>query len=264
MRRRPNPLPWIYRWRTNLIQTPSFALVTILCGSLSLLVSFADKSGKVQHRIAKVWARLCVWLSGSKLTVRGAENLRKCPVAVYASNHTSYMDTPVIFSALPFQFRILAKKELWPIFFIGWYLDRSGQIPIDTANPHASLSSLGVGVKALRAGMPLFVFPEGGRTATGELKPFLSGAAYLAIRAQVPLVPIALSGVYDLLPIHTHHFYPSQLTLSVGEPIPTTGMNMRQTEALTERLRAAVEALRLPESTAVDASVDEAAVRAEV
>ena len=112
MSRRPDPLPWLYRWRTNLIQTPCFALVTILCGSLSLLVSFADKSGRVQHRIAQVWARLCVWLSGSKLTVRGAENLRKCPVAVYASNHTSYMDTPVIFSALPFQFRILAKKEL--------------------------------------------------------------------------------------------------------------------------------------------------------
>lgn len=264
MSRRPNPLPWLYRWRTNLIQTPAFALVTILCGSVSLLVSFADKSGRVQHRIARVWARLCVWLSGSKLTVHGAENLRKCPVAVYASNHTSYMDTPVIFSALPFQFRILAKKELWPIFFIGWYLDRSGQIPIDTANPRASLSSLSVGVKALRSGMPLFVFPEGGRTSTGELKPFLSGAAYLAIRAQVPLVPIALSGVYDLLPIHTHHFYPSQLTLSVGEPIETTGMTMRQTEALTEQLRVAVEALRLPGSAAVSTSVEEAPVRAEV
>jgi 1-acyl-sn-glycerol-3-phosphate acyltransferase len=104
---------------------------------------------------------------------------------------------------LPFQFRILAKKELWPIAFIGWYLDRSGQIPIDTRNPRATLSSLGVGVKALRSGMPLFVFPEGGRTPTGELQSFLSGAAYLAIRAQVPLVPIALSGVYDLLPMHT-------------------------------------------------------------
>jgi 1-acyl-sn-glycerol-3-phosphate acyltransferase len=251
MSRRPNPLPWLYRWRTNLIQTPAFALVTILCGSLSLLVSFADKGGRAQHRIARVWSRLCVWLSGARLTVRGAENLRKCPVAVYASNHTSYMDTPVIFSSLPFQFRILAKKELWPIVFIGWYLDRSGQIPIDTANPRASLSSLGVGVKALRSGMPLFVFPEGGRTKTGELKPFLSGASYLAIRAQVPLVPIALSGVYDLLPIHTHHFYPSQLTLSVGEPIATTGMNMHQTEELTERLRVAVEALRQPESASV-------------
>jgi 1-acyl-sn-glycerol-3-phosphate acyltransferase len=263
MSRRPNPLPWRYRWCTNLIQTPAFALVTIFCGSLSLLVSFADKSGKAQHRIAQTWARLCVLISGSRLTIRGAENLRKHPVAVYASNHTSYMDTPVVFSALPFQFRILAKKELWPIAFIGWYLDRSGQIPIDTANPRASLSSLGGGVKALRAGMPLFVFPEGGRTATGELKPFLSGAAYLAIRAQVPLVPVALNGVYDLLPIHTHHFYPGELTLSVGEPIDTTGMNMRQTEELTARLRAAIEALWLPESGNSSEPVEETALRVE-
>jgi 1-acyl-sn-glycerol-3-phosphate acyltransferase len=156
------------------------------------------------------------------------------------------MDTPVIFASLPFQFRILAKKELWPIAFIGWYLDRSGQIPIDTRNPRASLSSLAGGVKALRSGMPLFVFPEGGRTPDGELQPFLSGAAFLAIRAQVPLVPLALSGVYDLLPMHTRHLFPGPLTLRVGEPIDTTGMTVRQTDELTERLRTAIDALRKP------------------
>jgi 1-acyl-sn-glycerol-3-phosphate acyltransferase len=220
------------------------AAVTAVCGSVSLLISFVDKRGRAQHRIARIWARALVWFSGCSLTIRGAKNLRKYPVAVYASNHTSYMDTPVIFAALPFQFRILAKKELWTIAFIGWYLDRSGQIPIDTANPRATLSSLGIGVKALRAGMPLFVFPEGGRTPTGELQTFLSGAAYLAIRAQVPLVPIALSGVYDLLPIHTRHFYPGKLTLTAGEPIETTGMTPRQTDELTERLRAAIQDLR--------------------
>jgi 1-acyl-sn-glycerol-3-phosphate acyltransferase len=216
----------------------------MLCGTFSLLVSFADRSGRLQHRIARVWARLCVFFTGGRVIVRGAENLRKHPVAVYASNHTSYMDTPVIFATMPFQFRILAKKELWPIIFIGWYLDRSGQIPIDTANPRATLSSLGVGVKALRSGMPLVVFPEGGRTPNGELQRFLSGAAYLAIRAQVPLVPVALDGVYDLLPIHTRHFYPGDLTLNVGEPIETTGMTLRQTEELTERLRTVIEVLQ--------------------
>jgi 1-acyl-sn-glycerol-3-phosphate acyltransferase len=247
VRRRPNPLPWIYRWRTNLIQTPLFGLITAVYGSLSLLVSLVDKSGNAQHHIARAWARGCVWGSGSKLTVSGAEKLQKQRVAVYASNHTSYMDIPVIFSALPFQFRIFAKKELWSTPFIGWYLNRSGQMPIDTVNPRATLSSLGAGAKALRSGMPLFVFPEGGRTSDGELRPFLSGAAYLAIRTQVPLVPIALGGVYDLLPIHTHHFYPGELTLKIGEPIETTGMTPRQTDELTARLRAAIESLREPQ-----------------
>jgi 1-acyl-sn-glycerol-3-phosphate acyltransferase len=247
-RRPPDPLPGLYRWRTNLIQIPAGAVITALCGSLSLLISLFDKRGLLQHRIARVWARWLLWWSGCSLIVRGEENLHKHPVAVYASNHTSYMDTPVVFASLPFQFRILAKKELWPIAFIGWYLARSGQIPIDTENPRATLSSLGVGVKALRSGMPLFVFPEGGRTPSGELQPFLSGAAYLAIRAKVPLVPIALSGVYDLLPIHTRHFYPGPLTMTVGEPILTDGLTARQTDELTERLRVAIESMLQPDS----------------
>ena len=81
-------------------------------------------------------------------------------------------------------------------------------------------------------------FRRAGEPATGELKPFLSGAAYLAIRAQVPLVPIALKGVYDLLPIHTHHFYPGELTVRVGEPIETKGMTVepeRRTDGAVAR-----------------------------
>jgi 1-acyl-sn-glycerol-3-phosphate acyltransferase len=232
------------------------AVITIVTGSLALLVSFFDKSGRMQQRMARVWARGLVWGAGCSLTVRGVENLGKYPVAVYASNHTSYMDTPVVFASLPFQFRILAKKELWPIAFIGWYLDRSGQIPIDTVNPRATLSSLGLGVKALRSGMPLFVFPEGARTPTGGLQNFLSGAAYLAIRAQVPVVPIALSGVYDLLPIHTRHLYPGELTLTAGEPIETTGMTLRQMDELTLKIRSAIGELggNLPQESTLPAT----------
>lgn len=255
MSRRPNPLPRFYRWCTNLIQTPALSLATAAFGSMALLISLVEKSGRAQHRIAQCWARICIWISGSKLTVRGMENLRKHRVAVYASNHTSYMDTPVIFASLPFQFRILAKRELWTMAFIGWYLNRSGQISIETTDAHTTLSSLGAGVKALRAGMPLYVFPEGSRTPNGELQPFLSGAAYLAIRAHVPLVPIALSGVYDLLPIHTHHFYPGELVLTAGEPIETAGMTVRQTDELTAKLRAAIEGLLQQEQSRTEHSV---------
>jgi 1-acyl-sn-glycerol-3-phosphate acyltransferase len=243
MSARPNPMPRFYRWRSNAVQTPALAIATAVCGLAALAVSPVDKKGRVQHWIARIWARASVRASLSRLKVEGAENLCKHRVAVYAPNHTSYMDIPVVFAALPFQFRILAKKELWQWPFIGWYLQRSGQMPINIENPHATMASLGGAVKALRKGMPLVVFPEGGRTADGELKPFLSGAAYLAIRAQVPLVPIALKGVYDLLPIHTHHFYPGELTMQVGEPIETKGMSVRQNGELTERLREAMEAM---------------------
>ena len=247
--RPPDPLPWLHRWRTNFVQAPLFFLWTAVCGSYSLLVSLFEKSGRRQHRIAQTWARGCVAISASRLIVRGGENLRKYPVAVYASNHTSYMDTPVVFATLPFQFRILAKKELWSMPFIGWHLNRSGQIPIDSDNPRATLSSLGAASKALRSGMPLFVFPEGSRTPDGHMQEFLAGAAYLAIRAQVPLIPIALSGVYDLLPMHTRHFYPGNLTLAVGEPILTEGMTVRETDELTQRLRSAIDNMIVPAVT---------------
>jgi len=253
MSRRPNPLPRTYRWRSNVLQAPVLILVTGICGTIALVVSLVDKKGRWQHRIARLWARGCLWAAWAGVEVLGTENLRKHKVAVYAANHTSYMDTPIIFAALPFQFRILARKSLWAWPFIGWFLQRSGQMPIDSENSNATLASLGGAVKALRAGMPLFVFPEGGRTVEGRLQPFLSGAAYLAIRSQVPLIPMAIAGAYDLLPIHTYQFYPSKLTLHVGEPIETKGMSVRQIDELTERLRAAIQQmLRYPESTAVE------------
>jgi 1-acyl-sn-glycerol-3-phosphate acyltransferase len=227
----------------NALQSPLLLLVTAVCATTALLVSYVDKNGRVQHAIARFWGWSAVHISFSRLRVEGAENFRKQPVAVYASNHTSFMDTPVIFAALPFQFRILAKKSLWRWPLIGWYLGRSGQMPIDLDNAQATLVSLGGAVKALREGMPLFIFPEGGRTETGALKPFQPGAAYLAIRAQVPLVPMALKGIFDLLPIHTRHFYPSKLIMRVGKPIETKGMSVRESVELTERLRAAIQAL---------------------
>ncbi len=241
---RPKQLSWFQRQRSNLLLAPPFFLSTGIFGTLALIASLWDKSGRLQHRIARRWARACVFFSGSRLQIVGIENI-PAQTAVFAANHTSYMDTPVVFASLPFQFRILAKKELWSLPFIGWYLDRSGQIPIDTANPRTTLSSFAAGVRTLREGLNVFVFPEGGRTETGNLQPFLNGAAFLAIRAQVPIVPVALIGIHTLLPIHTAHFYPSRtpLKLVFGAPIPTAHHSIRESEALTQELQQAVATL---------------------
>jgi 1-acyl-sn-glycerol-3-phosphate acyltransferase len=240
---RPDQLPLLARLRSNVLLAPPFFLATAVFGSLALAASLFDKHGRLQHRIARVWARTSVFLSGARLQVIGLEQI-PTETAVFASNHTSYMDTPVVFASLPFQFRILAKKELWTLPFIGWYLDHSGQIPIDTQNPRTTLSSFAAGVRTLREGLNVFVFPEGARTPDGCLKPFLNGAAFLALRAQVPLVPIVLIGVRDLLPMHTQHFYPSPegipLKLVFGKALSTTGRSPRESEALTEELRQAI------------------------
>jgi 1-acyl-sn-glycerol-3-phosphate acyltransferase len=244
---RPKRLSFWKQAKSHVLLAPPFLLNTAIFGSVALAASLFDKHGRVQHRIARRWARSSVFFSGARLEVRGLENLEGCGTAVFAANHTSYMDTPVVFASLPFQFRILAKKELWGLPFIGWYLERSGQIPIDTANPRTTLSSFAAGVRTLRAGLNVFVFPEGGRTPDGELQTFLNGAAFLAIRAQVPLVPIALIGVYDLLPIGTAHFYPDPegrpVRLVFGKPIETHGHSLRESEKLSEELRVAIAGL---------------------
>jgi 1-acyl-sn-glycerol-3-phosphate acyltransferase len=212
-----------------------FFFFTGVFGCMSLAASCLEEDGRWQHNIARLWARTSLRIAGASVTVIGRENL--LPVAVYSSNHTSFMDTPLVFSSLPFQFRILAKQSLWKWPFIGWHLHRSGQIPVDEENGSGSIAGLNRAIRALKSGMPLFIFPEGGRTKDGQVQPFMRGPAYISIRARVPLVPIALIGTYELLPIHTHHFRPGPVKLVIGKPIDPSGYTIRQAEELTAKLR---------------------------
>lgn len=238
----PKPAGLPLRLLTYLLLMPLIALATAFFGCVSLTCGLWDNSGRQQHAVARVWARTLLRLSLSPVTVVGLERLRTGP-AVYASNHLSYFDTPVLFAKLPFQFRIIAKQGLWKLPFIGWYLDRSGQVPVDSKDNRSMIASLGRGVAALKAGMPLVLFPEGSRTPDGELQSFASGCAFMAIKAGVPLVPVALIGTYELLPIHTYHLTPRPLLAVIGDPIPTTGLTTRDSAALTDRLRAAIAAM---------------------
>jgi len=226
---------FMLRWVNYLVLIPLMALATTSFGCLSLLTSCWDHSGRQQHAIARAWACVMLRISLSPVRLVGLENLPEPRTAVYAANHLSYMDTPVLFAKLPFQFRILAKRGLWKVPFIGWHLHRSGQVPVDQTNARSSIMSLNGGVTALKAGLPLLIFPEGGRSATGEPQSFLSGGAFMAIRAQVPLVPVTVVGTYELLPIHSYHLRPRPLLVIVGEPIATTGLTTREADALTER-----------------------------
>jgi 1-acyl-sn-glycerol-3-phosphate acyltransferase len=150
------------------------------------------------------------------------------------------MDTPLVFGSLPFQFRILAKQSLWKWPFIGWHLNRSGQIPVDEDTNSSAVAGLNRAIRVLKDGMPLFIFPEGGRTKDGQMQPFMKGPAYIAIRGRVPLVPMALIGTYELLPIHTHHFQPRPIKLVIGKPIDSSAYSIRQVDELTTRLRSEI------------------------
>lgn len=240
-------LPWSTRLAGYCFFLPLISVATAFFGSLSLVCGLWDKTGRQQHWIARQWARALLVISLSRVRVEGLEHIQalrrpgsRRPVAVYASNHLSYYDTPMLFGKLPFQFRILAKAPLWKIPFIGWYLNRSGQVPIDQSSARAGVASLMRGVKTLQAGLPLLIFPEGGRAASGQLQSMVAGAAWMAIKAEVPLVPITLIGTYELLPIHTYALRPRPLKLVIGEPLSTEGLATRDADKLTERLRGVI------------------------
>lgn len=258
---RPNPLPWGERIGNFCFRAPVFLLATVFFGSLSLISSLWDKTGRIQHRIAQRWGHVITRISGAKVTVLNGGNLDG-RVAVYAANHLSFSDTPVLFGILPFQFRIVARHELFKLPFIGWHLTRSGQVPVNIANPRASISSLGGAVKTLKSGMPVFIFPEGGRTESGHPETFLNGPSFMAIRAGVPIIPMALIGTHELLPVGTLEFHPVPVTLAVGEPIETSGYTIRQTDELTERVANAISRLYYEHSYLKPSAVEEQATEA--
>jgi 1-acyl-sn-glycerol-3-phosphate acyltransferase len=234
------PIPAHLRYLTRFVMVPLMALATAFFGCISLVCGLWDRSGSQQHLVARAWARTLLRVSLSPVRVVGAEKLSHFPVAVYASNHLSYMDTPVLFAKLPFQFRILAKQMLWKVPFVGWYLNRSGQVPVDASSPRSAVAGLLRGVAALKAGMPLVLFPEGARSPDGRLQAARSGCAFMAIRAGVPLVPLALVGTYELLPMHVYTLRPRPLKIIVGDPIPTDGLTTKDADDLTARLYAEI------------------------
>ena len=162
---------------------------------------------------------------------------------VFAVTHASALDIPILYVHLPFQFRIIFKSELLSYPFIGWHLTRSGQICINQQNPKRSIGAIKSALKSLRSGMPLVIFPEGGRTHDGRVQPFLPGAFFLAIKAQAEIVPIALVGTFDLLPMNTYHIKCQPLEMRVGGMIPTAGLTMADMETLSAKVKAAIEAL---------------------
>jgi 1-acyl-sn-glycerol-3-phosphate acyltransferase len=235
-----NALSWA---RSIFIFDPLIYLYTAVLGILSLLSSFFDRDGRVQHGFARLWSRLILHTIFSPVKVTGLDRIDLSRPHVYAANHISALDIPLLYEHLPFQFRIMAKKELFRYPFMGWHLRRSGQIAVDASSAAASMRSLMRAVRSLQGGMPLVVFPEGGRSPSGQVQPFMSGAFYIAIKAGVDVVPMAIVGTYEVLPMNSFHIRPGRMELVVGEPIPTAGYGLRDMDALAARLRTAVEDL---------------------
>jgi 1-acyl-sn-glycerol-3-phosphate acyltransferase len=216
-----------------LIVDPLIVVSTVCCASAT-----AFASPKNQTAIARFWGRTLLVFAGVKVEVEGIERIQPDRGYVFASNHLSYMDTPVMLASIPADFRFLAKAGLFKIPFLGSHLKRAGHISVPRDDPRAAIKTLSQAAATIEAKkIALLVFPEGGRSATGELQPFEEGAAYLAIKGQVPIVPMALIGTRAVLPMHGLKFTGGRVKVRVGEPIPTAGMTVKDREQLTASLR---------------------------
>jgi 1-acyl-sn-glycerol-3-phosphate acyltransferase len=234
---------WWSRLRSYLILDPLVWLYTLVLGILALPGGLFDRSGRRLHWFSQAWSWLIMKTILSPVKVTGLDKIDTSKPHVYAVNHASAMDIPVLYVYLPFQFRIVFKKELLAYPIVGWQLKRSGQVCIDQQKPTNSIAAIRSAVKSLKGGMPLVIYPEGGRTPDGEIKPFLPGAFFLAIKAQVDIVPVALVGTYELLPMNTYHIKCRRLEMRVGHPISTAGLTMRDLETVSEKVRKAMEEL---------------------
>lgn len=232
---------WLSALRSYLILDPLIWVYTLVLGPISLLSSFVDRGGRIQHWFAWFWSWLIMKTIMSPVKVTGLDRIDTTKAHVYAVTHASALDIPILYDNLSFQFRIVFKSELLAYPFVGWHLTRSGQVCINQQNPTFSVGSIKSAVKSLRSGMPLVIFPEGGRTPDGELKPFMPGAFFLAIRAHVDIVPIALIGTFELLPMNTYHIKCQPLEMRVGEPISTAGLSLRDLDAVSAKVYSAID-----------------------
>jgi 1-acyl-sn-glycerol-3-phosphate acyltransferase len=224
--------------RAYVVTAPLIILATIAFGLVNVVVSLFETSGRKQIAVARTWARFLLWGSGVKVKVEGLEKIAPDGSYVFVSNHLSYMDTPVVLANIPVQFRFLAKSGLFKIPLLGTHLARAGHIPVPRGDARGAVKTMTTAAQVIRErGISLLIFPEGGRSHTGELAAFKEGAAYIAIRAGVSLVPIALKGTREVLPFGSGQVRSGCVTMRIGDPIPTDQVQLRDRARVTAELR---------------------------
>jgi 1-acyl-sn-glycerol-3-phosphate acyltransferase len=217
---------------------PLIIFSTFFFGAISVAISFFDKTGQRMIGIARVWARTLVWIAGVRVKVEGLDRLDPNGAYVFASNHLSYMDTPVVLSRIPTQFRFMAKEGLFKIPFLGTHLKQAGHIPVPREDPRAAVRTLSIAAQTIRErNVSVLVFPEGGRSDDGVLQDFKEGGAYIAIKAGVPIVPVAIIGTRQILAMHSWTFRRGAVTLKIGHPLETDKLTLRDRSELTAAVR---------------------------
>ena len=227
-------------WRTILFLIPVITIYTIVLGTVSLLSTLIDRSGNFAHKCARLWGRLILVTSGTRVRITGLEHLVPGRSYVFAANHQSIYDIPILFASVPFQLRIVAKASLGRIPFMGWHLHRAGHLLVDRRNPGPDIVQKMA--RLVGQSSSLIVFPEGTRSVDGTLGRFKKGPFLVAIDAQLPVVPVSLANSRNVMKKGQLMVRPADVELTIHPPIPTAGVSRTDVLAFAHRVRSVVAA----------------------
>jgi 1-acyl-sn-glycerol-3-phosphate acyltransferase len=213
------------------------ALITIVGAIAALLSRLFDHSGDTVIRLARWWSRAICRLAGVTIRVEARAALDPGHSYVFMANHLSTVDIWALFVALPIPVRMIAKKQLAAIPLFGWGMWAGRFIFIDRHNAVAARRSIDRAKERIRSGASVLLFPEGTRSRDGQLGPFKKGGFHLAIDAGAPIVPVALKGTRELMPRGSLLLRPGHVSVTIGAPISTEGLNSDDRDALLDRVR---------------------------
>ncbi len=213
-----------YCWTMFLIN-PLIVAATVVMGSMSAAGSFVDRTGRFPHACSRVWSRTILLVAGVRLQVEGLEHVASTGKYVFCVNHQSYMDIPVLLVSLPFQFRFVAKKELFNVPFLGWHLRRAGHFSVDRKNPLAAMRALGRSVGRIREGTPVVIFPEGRTSRDGKIGPFKLGAFTIAEKSKAEIVPVTIQGTRRTLRPGSFQVRGGPVKVTIGSAVESNSMS---------------------------------------
>jgi 1-acyl-sn-glycerol-3-phosphate acyltransferase len=222
------------------------ALYVLIAGPPVLAIAILTSNASILYRAGHLGVRLGLALSGIRARVQGVEHLQRHRAAVYAVNHTSNAEPPVIFDVLSPLFprlRILYKAELRKLPVLVRAFDLAGFVPLERSNRDQSLPAIDRAAQALREGNSFLIFPEGTRSRTGELLPFKKGGFIMAIQAQAPVVPVAIAGARDAMKKGSPWIRPVTVSVRLGPPIETAGLTFEDRDRVVNQVRDAVARL---------------------
>jgi 1-acyl-sn-glycerol-3-phosphate acyltransferase len=222
------------------------ALYVVVIGTPSVLIALAIRNPYMLYRVGEWGVRLGLFLSGIKVDIQGDEHILRDRAAVYAVNHASNVEPPILFAALHDLFprlRILYKAELRSLPILTQAFDLGGFVPLERGNPDQSLPAIDRAAQGLREGNSFLIFPEGTRSRTGALLPFKKGGFIMALKAQAPIVPVAISGARDAMRKGSYVIRPVDIRVRFGPPVQTKGLDLEQRDSLIAEVRGKVAAM---------------------